>query len=157
MNCSLIEKMKTLAHKWLDREAEIVDVPQRTYDTLDSLLDKAKEIDANRNPRDVLKDIGCLLEKKGFNYKALRVIKGILIIDSDFGLSRALEEKQLACLTAPILYYSIGELLGLKLHFVKAPRHYFIRCNDVNWETTANCELTDDYYISFFKTSLPLQ
>ena len=60
--------MKTLAHEWLDIEAEDFEVPQEAYDTLDSLLEKAKGIDVSKEPREILEAIGNLLQNEGFRY-----------------------------------------------------------------------------------------
>jgi len=132
--------MKTLAHEALDIEAEDFEVSRACYETLDSLLAKARDkIDVKSEPQKILADIGELLRESGFGYKN----NGLL--------SHALETKQLDCKHYSFLYYSIGEELGLPLHIVLAPEHVFVRWDDgkeaYNWETTTNSHINDEQYI----------
>lgn len=132
-------KGKTLAHEFLDIEAEAFEVPQSCYDTLDDLLAKAKDtIDTERAPEQILSDIGELLREEGFSPKK----NGLL--------SHALQSG-MDCQTYSAVYYSIGEELGLPISIVSVPDHAFVRYgegdNALNWETTSSESLDDDYYI----------
>jgi len=135
--------MKTLAHEFLDIEAENFEVPQECYDTLDYLLEKAKEIDTNQKPIKILSDIAKLLKDEGFEYgdhNPMRLALGGWENDNFF-LSGGLKTKRFECRQYSALYYSIGEILGLPLHIVSAPGHILIRWDDgkreINWETTS--------------------
>jgi tetratricopeptide (TPR) repeat protein len=128
--------MKTLAHEILDIEAEAFEVPQACYDTLEDILAKAGKINVVfAGPRQIFADIGKLLKESGFSYKQ----NGLL--------SHALETKQLDCKHYSVLYYSIGEMLHLPLHIVRAPMHLFVRWDGggqvCNWETTSNSQAND--------------
>jgi tetratricopeptide (TPR) repeat protein len=128
--------MKTLAHEFLDIERECgFEVSQRSYQTLDDLLEKAKEtIDVNADPRRILLTISEFLDKE---------------FRTNGGLSHSLASE---CRGYAALSYSICERLGLsdKLSLVSAPSHVFVRWNDgktkFNWNTKEKIEASDDRY-----------
>jgi len=73
----------------------------------------------------------------------------------DLFLHSVMERKQGYCLSLSILYLAIGERLGLPLHGVVVPGHFFVRYDDgqvrFNIETTAKGgNAPDDYYIQKF-------
>ncbi len=137
-------KLKTLAHEFLDIEAEDFEVPQSCYDTLDDVIAKAEEsIDVEDEPEVVLESIGRVLEEYGFNPGENGKISS---------LSHGLYTKEIDCKDYSVLYYSIGEKLGLPLTIVQVPKHVFVRWSDgkrnIDWETTRNLKSSDKYYIS---------
>jgi len=71
-------------------------------------------------------------------------------------LHTVMDKKQGYCLSMSILYLSIGERLGLPLHGVVVPGHFFVRYDDgrvrFNIETTSKGgNASDEHYISKFK------
>ena len=73
----------------------------------------------------------------------------------DLFLHSVMDRKQGYCLSLSILYLAIGERLGLPLHGVVVPGHFFVRYDDghvrFNIETTAKGgNAPDDYYIHKF-------
>jgi tetratricopeptide (TPR) repeat protein len=73
----------------------------------------------------------------------------------DLFLHSVMERKRGYCLSLSILYLAIGERLGLPLHGVVVPGHFFVRYDDgyvrFNIETTAKgSSASDDYYIQKF-------
>lgn len=135
-------------HEVLDIESEAFPVPKEAYQMLDDMLRKA-ETEVRRggvSSQSILSSISDLLKSKGFEYKS----------NEKFG--QALSERQIDCKHSSLLYYSIGEQLGLPLHIVLCPDHAFVRWDDehskLNWETSivweapiANREKSDDFYI----------
>jgi len=75
---------------------------------------------------------------------------------NDLFLHTVLDKKRGYCLSLSILYLSLAERLGLALHGVVVPGHFFVRYDDgrvrFNIETTSKGgTATDEYYISKFK------
>jgi tetratricopeptide (TPR) repeat protein len=74
----------------------------------------------------------------------------------DLFLSSVLDNKRGYCLSLSILYLSVGERLGLPLHGVVVPGHFFVRYADkgrtFNIETTQKgVSPSDEHYIKEFK------
>jgi tetratricopeptide (TPR) repeat protein len=74
----------------------------------------------------------------------------------DLFLHTVLDKKAGYCLSLSILYLSLGERLGLDLHGVVVPGHFFVRYDDnqirFNIETTSNGGTApDEHYINKFK------
>ena len=74
---------------------------------------------------------------------------------NDLLLHSVLDRKRGYCLSLSILYLSIGERLGLPLHGVVVPGHFFVRYDDgqvrFNIETTSKGGYADDeHYINKF-------
>jgi len=110
-----------------------------------------------------------LKEKKlKTNHKAIPVINQYLFEElgfksiaeasnpDDLFLHTVLDKKRGYCLSLSVLYLSIGERLGLPLHGVVAPGHFFVRYDDgkvrFNIETTSKGAITNDkYYIETYK------
>ncbi|KKK57616.1 hypothetical protein LCGC14_3052680 [marine sediment metagenome] len=75
---------------------------------------------------------------------------------SDLFLHSVLDRKRGYCLSLSILYLSLGERLGLPLHGVVVPGHFFVRYDDgrvrFNIETTGKGGYADDeHYTNKFK------
>jgi len=104
----------------------------------------------------------------GMNYQAIAVMNDYLFNElgfeaipkatepNDLFLHTVLDEKKGYCLSLSILYLSLGERLGLPLHGVVVPGHFFVRYDDnrvrLNIETTGKGGTnTDEYYIKDFK------
>lgn len=73
----------------------------------------------------------------------------------DLFLHSVIDRRRGYCLSLSILYLAIGERLGLPLHGVVVPGHFFVRYDDgyvrFNIETTAKGgSFSDDYYIQKF-------
>jgi len=71
-------------------------------------------------------------------------------------LHTVMDRKQGYCLSLSVLYLSIGERLGLPLHGVVVPGHFFVRYDDgrvrFNIETTSKGgNASDEHYIKKFK------
>ena len=71
-------------------------------------------------------------------------------------LHTVMDRKQGYCLSMSVLYLSIGERLGLPLHGVVVPGHFFVRYDDgrvrFNIETTSKGgNASDEHYINKFK------
>ncbi len=71
-------------------------------------------------------------------------------------LHTVIDKKEGYCLSMSILYLSIGERLGLPLHGVVVPGHFFVRYDDgrvrFNIETTSKGgNASDEHYIKKFK------
>lgn len=146
-----------LAHEFLGIEAAAgFDIPRSCYNTLNDILRKAKK---RFNPNDylfsnypdmLLKAIGDFLSKEGFTIEN----------STNELLSHLLQARKMNC-NGSILYYSIGEELGLPLSLVLAPGHLFVRWNYTDkfeyfdWETTKNRKMWDDYYIS--ERNMPME
>ncbi len=74
----------------------------------------------------------------------------------DLFLHTVLDQKRGYCLSLSVLYLSIGERLGLPLHGVVVPGHFFVRYDDgkvrFNIEATSKGGTVDDqYYIEKYK------
>ena len=102
------------------------------------------------------------------NYYAIEIINDYLFNELDFKavkdannaedlfLHSVLERKRGYCLSLSILYLSIGERLGLDLHGVVVPGHFFVRYDDgrvkFNIETTSGGKFaSDEHYLEKFK------
>jgi len=143
-----VTKYNTIAHEFLDMELEF-GATISDYELLDDIIDKAKEAVWSFDEREkiypveaitALQSIDKLLEDFGFEYQK----NGLL--------NTGLKQTHLDCSAYSIIYTAIGEALKLPIHFVRAPRHTFVRWkfNDgsyVNWETTNGEERTDEHYI----------
>jgi tetratricopeptide (TPR) repeat protein len=105
------------------------------------------------------------------NYKAIAVINEYLFEDlgfkaikeatnpDDLFLHTVLDERRGYCLSLSVLYLAIGERLGLPLHGVVVPGHFFVRYDDgrtrFNIETTSKGGSADDkHYMDKFKVPL---
>lgn len=102
------------------------------------------------------------------NYRAIPVINEYLFTDlaykplkeaddpNDLFLHTVLDKGQGYCLSLSVLYLSLGERLGLPLHGVVVPGHFFVRYDDgrvrFNIETTSKgVTATDEHYMEKFK------
>jgi len=102
------------------------------------------------------------------NYKAIRIVNEYLFRKSGFkAVSEAenpndlflhcvLDNKRGYCLSLSILYLSLGERLGLPVHGVVVPGHFFVRYDDgrTKWniETTdRGANAPDKHYIDKFR------
>ncbi len=138
---------------WSDNWSEIVN--GRIY--LSRLDDMALEI------REMLRR-----RKLGADSRAIRVMNKYLFDKLGFKsiseatdpnslfLHTVMDKKQGYCLSMSVLYLSIGERLGLPLHGVVVPGHFFVRYDDgrvrFNIETTSNGgNASDEHYITKFK------
>ena len=111
-----------------------------------------------------------ILEQNGFamDFRAIPVINKYLFEDLGFNsiseandpnslfLHTVMDKRQGYCLSMSILYLSIGERLGLPLHGVVVPGHFFVRYDDervrFNIETTSKGgNAPDEHYIKKFK------
>jgi len=124
---------------WSDNWSEIVN--GRIY--LSKLDDIAREI------REMLKR-----RKLGADFRAIPIMNEYLFDTLGFKsiseatdpnslfLHTVIDKKEGYCLSLSILYLSIGERLGLPLHGVVVPGHFFVRYDDgrvrFNIETTSN-------------------
>ena len=138
---------------WSDNWSEIVN--GRIY--LSRLDDMALEI------RETLRR-----RKLGADFRAIRVMNEYLFDKLGFKsiseasdpnslfLHTVIDKKEGYCLSMSVLYLSIGERLGLPLHGVVVPGHFFVRYDDgrvrFNIETTSNGgNASDEHYITKFK------
>ena len=138
---------------WSDNWSEIVN--GRIY--LSELDDMALEI------REVLSR-----RKLGADFRAIPVMNKYLFGKLGFKsiseandpnslfLHTVIDRKEGYCLSMSILYLSIGERLGLPLHGVVVPGHFFVRYDDgrvrFNIETTSKGgNASDEHYIKKFK------
>jgi tetratricopeptide (TPR) repeat protein len=138
---------------WSDNWSEIVN--GRIY--LSRLDDMALEI------REMLKR-----RKLGADFRAIRVMNEYLFDKLGFKsiseasdpnslfLHTVIDKKEGYCLSMSVLYLSIGERLGIPLHGVVVPGHFFVRYDDgrvrFNIETTSNGgNAPDEHYIKKFK------
>jgi len=140
--------MQTLAHEFLDIERECgFEVDQSCYDTLDSLLERAREIDTSQEPKKILSDIASVFREFG--------LKPLFRMDRI--LSQGLQTKKVDCKQYPALYHSVAERLDLPLSIVLVPGHIVIRWSDgkhnINWETLDAKEVSDEYLISEYNIS----
>jgi tetratricopeptide (TPR) repeat protein len=75
---------------------------------------------------------------------------------NDLFLHSVMDNRRGYCLSLSILYLALGERLGLPLHGVVAPGHFFVRYEDgrvrFNIETTTGAYPDDEYYRKEFKT-----
>jgi len=122
--------LKTLAERFLDIESEDVNVPEATYDTIDTLLDSARRrINVSDEPHVILAEIHKILEDQGFQ-------EG----DDISWFSDALRTKKISCKDYCTLYMSIAQALGLPLQLVREPNHALVRWKNgkasFNWEVT---------------------
>ncbi len=102
------------------------------------------------------------------NHRAIPVINEYLFRDlgfvalekvsdpNDLFLHRVLDRKKGYCLSLSVLYLALGERLGLPMHGVVVPGHFFVRYDDgnirFNIETTSNGgNASDEHYIKKFK------
>lgn len=136
--------MKTIAHEFLDIEAEDFEVPQSCYDTLEIIIEKAKKrINVEAKPKKILSSIGKLLKKEGFSHQ------------NKILLSYGLQVRKTNCKVSSLLYSAIAETLQLPISIIHLPEHMTVRWNDgknaLNWETTVRKKLDDKWYISSFK------
>ncbi|MBW2982068.1 tetratricopeptide repeat protein [Candidatus Woesearchaeota archaeon] len=135
--------MKTLAHDFLDIERECgFEISQKAYDTLDSVLEKArKKIKLCDNPRKNFENIGIYLNKH-FSLNGSKL------------LHTSMQTKEIDCRGYSALFYAVCEKIGLEdeISCALGPSHVFVVWNDgnvrFNWETTDNCEFTEQDYIS---------
>jgi len=140
--------MKTLAHKLLDVEREfgtgMMGVSDESYNRLDVILERAKDIDTEQDPEKIFEDIAQLLEEEGLECRSR----------ASQVFSHSLETRKIDCKIS-ILYYSIGEVLGLPISLVLAPNHVFTRFDDgkrrFNFETIIKTVLDDQKYIDRYK------
>jgi len=138
---------------WSDNWSEIVN--GRIY--LSKLDDIAREI------REMLKR-----RKLGADFRAIPIMNEYLFDTLGFKsiseatdpnslfLHTVIDKKEGYCLSLSILYLSIGERLGLPLHGVVVPGHFFVRYDDgrvrFNIETTSNGgSASDEHYTKKFK------
>lgn len=122
--------MKTLAHEILEIEGENFPISTDSIDELERILEKGRKIDCG--PRQILAGISNLLNEEGFEYEDNRL------------LSRGLKERRTFCFGYSALYYSIGETLGIPIQMVSVPLHVFVQLDGINWETTADREVTKE-------------
>jgi len=114
---------------------------------------------------DMAQEILARLKQQGLrpNFQAIPVINHYLFEElgframtnadnpDDLFLHSVLDKRQGYCLSLSILYLSLAERVGLPLHGVVVPGHFFVRYDSrtkrFNIETTAQgASLTDDYY-----------
>jgi tetratricopeptide (TPR) repeat protein len=142
-----------ISEYWSDNWSEIVN--GRIY--LSRLDQMSLEI------REILKENGFVMD-----FRAIPVINKYLFEDLGFNsiseandpnslfLHTVMDKRQGYCLSMSILYLSIGERLGLPLHGVVVPGHFFVRYDDgrvrFNIETTSKGgNAPDKHYIKKFK------
>jgi tetratricopeptide (TPR) repeat protein len=116
---------------------------------------------------DIATEIRSRLKTPKPTVEAIPVINSYLFDELKFGtiakaddpydlfIHSVMDRKQGYCLSLSILYLAIGERLGLPLHGVVVPGHFFVRYDDgqvrFNIETTAKGgNAPDDYYIQKF-------
>jgi len=107
-------------------------------------------------------------KRLGANYKAIPVINKYLFDElgfesiseatdpNDLFLHTVLDKRRGYCLSLSILYLSLAERLGLALHGVVVPGHFFVRYDDgrvrFNIETTSKGgTASNEHYINKFK------
>ncbi|MHC4742054.1 MAG: tetratricopeptide repeat protein [Planctomycetota bacterium] len=107
-------------------------------------------------------------EKLNANYRAIPIINDYLFTElnykplkeaddpNDLFLHTVLDKGRGYCLSLSVMYLSIGERLGLPLHGVVVPGHFFVRYDDgrvrFNIETTSKGAVaTDEHYMKKFK------
>jgi len=109
------------------------------------------------------------IEQRGINaqYKVIEIINDYLFDElgykavaeatnpDDLFLHSVMENKQGYCLSLSVLYLSLGERLGLPLHGVVVPGHFFVRYDNgsvcFNIETTSKGHYADDdHYLKTF-------
>jgi tetratricopeptide (TPR) repeat protein len=118
---------------------------------------------------DMAYEIRRRLEQKGLgtSYKAVSVINEYLFDElgfksvkeasdpNDLFLHTVLDKKRGYCLSLSVLYLALGERLGLELHGVVVPGHFFVRYDDgrvrFNIETTSKGGFApDEHYMEKF-------
>jgi len=104
----------------------------------------------SRNPLDVVAIINEYLFKE-LGYKSVKEAND----KNDLFLHKVMDNKKGYCLSLSVLYLALGERLGLPLHGVVVPGHFFVRYDDgrvrFNIETTnAGARAPDEYYIEKF-------
>ncbi len=127
-----------------------------------------------RQCQDLLDEMAIEIKKRlsdkkiPLNYYAIETINDYLFSElgfkavndannaDDLFLHSVLDRKRGYCLSLSILYLSIGERLGLALHGVVVPGHFFVRYDDgrvrFNIETTSGGKFaSDDHYLEKFK------
>lgn len=137
-------KYGTIAHERLFIESETGKVTKELYETLDHLIDKAKEM------------IEQVKEMKGFDVdfkdydmlQANSILSGIKLVLKKEGYSygkqsllcEGLKQKKLDCDIYSTIYAGIADALSLPLFSVRVPGHMLIRWSTEkashNWETT---------------------
>ena len=118
---------------------------------------------------DMAYEVQSRIAKKGLKgkYQAVQVLNDYLFNDLGFGavaeadnpddlfIHTVIDNKRGYCLSLSILYLAIGERLGLPLHGVVVPGHFFVRYEKdgkrFNIETTSGGGCADDeHYINEF-------
>ena len=137
---------------WSDHWSEIVN--GRIY--LSELDEMAREIRESLRRRNLGADFRAipiindyLFDKQGFKSIAEANDPNSLFLHT------VIDKKEGYCLSLSILYLSIGERLGIPLHGVVVPGHFFVRYDDgrvrFNFETTSNGgNASDEHYIKKF-------
>ena len=146
------EEVRTLAHEFLDIEAEDFKVPQKTYDTLDKLLAQASK---NKSMRSAVGLLDESPEKLAYSIFSFLNMNGFYHQKNGL-LAHALQNKKLYCAHYSVLNFAIIEQLahthGIKItpQLVYAPEHVFLRCTykkkGFNIETTEGAIPKDKYY-----------
>ncbi|MBW2998597.1 tetratricopeptide repeat protein [Candidatus Woesearchaeota archaeon] len=135
--------MKTIAHEFLDIESKYFDVPQKSYDNLDRLIELAdKRLKRWDLPEEKLKKINFLLWREGY------------LTNANLLLSNSLFTKVIDCKHYSLLFYSIAEELHLPIEVMNYPEHVGIKWEDLNtrflWEPTSGSKLSEEHYIKTF-------
>ncbi len=120
---------------------------------LDELDDMASEIQARLREAKLRPNFRAIPIINNYLFRELG-FRAVSEVDdpNDLFLHTVLDKRRGYCLSLSVLYLSIGERLGMPVHGVVVPGHFFVRYDDgrsrINVETVAGGSTpSDDYYI----------
>ena len=151
----LLETLLMVSKHWQPS----LDSTQLKKDTEELILSAQQKLQGQDKPEDIIRTLRNLIhDEKGYGYTDRVDEKGVPVNPEELFLHGLLNTGKGYCMNLSLLYLILGQKLGLPLHGVALPNHFFVRYEHegvrINIETTERgVSYPDSFYQQRFATS----